>query len=113
VSQIARRSTIVSDWSPRDTAWEEELKHLRAFVNEYKHCAVPTKYRSPDGYSLGQWVNGLRQKRSSLSVERKAQLDALGFIWNARTTGVGKAVAIDSTDNTLTNSSETIFTPPK
>jgi inorganic triphosphatase YgiF len=36
------------------------------------------------GYRLGAWVNKLRQKQGGMSAQRKAQLDALGFVWDTR-----------------------------
>jgi hypothetical protein len=68
-------------WDPFDADWEDGLEHLRAFVNEHKHCQVPHQYKSPDGYNLGNWVSNKR-RRGPVSAERKARLDALGFEWD-------------------------------
>jgi hypothetical protein len=70
-------------WDPFEAAWEDGLEHLRAFVNEHKHCQVPQQYKSPDGYNLGNWVRNTREP-GSVSAERKARLDALGFHWKVR-----------------------------
>src|SRR5262249_14092792 len=67
------------DWDPITTQWEEGFEHLQAYVKEYKDCRVPQQYKSPDDYKLGQWVNNQRHRPSSVSPERKARLDALGF----------------------------------
>jgi superfamily II DNA or RNA helicase len=75
-------------WNPHDAVWEEGFQHLKAFVKEHNHCRVPTGYKSKDGYRLGKWTVNQRSKCEALSSERKAQLDALGFIWNTRGTGV-------------------------
>jgi hypothetical protein len=64
------------------TPWEQGFEHLQAFVKEHKHCRVPTEYKSPDGYKLGQWVSNKRLSQDKLSHERKARLDALGFDWD-------------------------------
>jgi hypothetical protein len=77
----ARLDALDFDWRARhDMAWEDGLEHLRAFVNEHKHCQVPHQYKSPDGYNLGNWVSNKR-RRGPVSAERKARLDALGFDW--------------------------------
>jgi hypothetical protein len=69
-------------WDPHGTAWEEGFKHLQAFVEEHKHCRVPTNYKSTNGYTLGRWIAQQRRTRDALSIERKTRLDALGFVWN-------------------------------
>jgi hypothetical protein len=51
-------------------------------VSENQNCKVSYGYRASDGYRLGQWVQVQRNKQDSLSAERKARLDALGFIWD-------------------------------
>ena len=55
---------------------------LEAFVKENGHCRVPALYRTDNSYRLGLWVSNQRAKEGILSVERKARLDALGFVWN-------------------------------
>jgi superfamily II DNA or RNA helicase len=70
------------DWDPFATDWEEGFEHLRAFRKEYGHCRVPAKYKSPNGYRLGGWVNARRQHQDTISAERKARLDSLGFDWD-------------------------------
>jgi superfamily II DNA or RNA helicase len=68
-------------WDPHGTTWEKGFEQLQAFVKNYKHCRVPTEYKTLDGYPLGGWV--ARQRHSdALSTERKARLDAIGFEWD-------------------------------
>ena len=62
--------------------WDEWYGRLQTFVIEYKHCRVPREYKLPDGYRLGGWVHEQRQARETLSPERKARLDVLGFVWD-------------------------------
>jgi hypothetical protein len=83
VGQIKRLDSLGFDWDPRTTKWEVGFEHLQEFVKENKHCRVPYKYKSPDGYLLGQWVDTQRQfrRKGELSAERLARLDALGFVW--------------------------------
>jgi superfamily II DNA or RNA helicase len=71
-------------WDGFTIIWEEGFVHLQAFVRDNGHCRVPSAYNSPDGYRVGQWVNTQRTMQKKLSAERKARLDALGFIWDAR-----------------------------
>ena len=55
---------------------------LQAFVKKHGHCKVPAKHVTADGYRLGSWVDKQRQRQDGMSAERKARLDALGFIWD-------------------------------
>jgi superfamily II DNA or RNA helicase len=72
-------------WDPHGTAWDEGFGHLQAFVDQYKHCRVPSEYRSTDGYKLGGWVVRQRFNRNTLSLERKFRLTALEFDWEPLT----------------------------
>ena len=71
-----------SSWDPLFEQWEEGYRHLKTFVEEHGHCRVPIGHKSSDGYRLGQWVCVQRQRRNEMSAERKARLDALGFVWD-------------------------------
>jgi hypothetical protein len=70
-------------WDPYAAQWEEGIRHLQAFVQEYGHCSVPNKHRTADGYRLGGWVGVQRREQDSMTAQRKARLDALGFEWDA------------------------------
>jgi hypothetical protein len=72
------------DWDPITTQWEKGFSHLQAYLREHKDCIVPYNYKSSDGYNLGAWVTRNRKRKSSLSFERIARLDALGFDWIER-----------------------------
>jgi phage-related protein len=82
--RIGRLDALGFVWDGIAGQWEEGLKHLQAFVKAHGHCRVPRNHVTADGYPLGQWVTRQRQTRDSMSPERKAHLDALGFIWDAR-----------------------------
>jgi hypothetical protein len=64
------------------TGWEKGVECLQSFVEERKHCRVPTDYTAPNGFRLGAWIRGQRQSRDTLSAERRGRLDKLGFVWN-------------------------------
>jgi Helicase associated domain len=51
-------------------------------VREHKHCRVPARYKTSDGFRLGQWVSVRRLSQDKLSSERKERLDSLGFEWD-------------------------------
>jgi hypothetical protein len=67
-------------WSQLDQQWEGGYSHLKAFRDKEGHCQVPKKYKTEDGYNLGQWLQDQRKKFASLSGEKKAQLLDLGVL---------------------------------
>src|SRR5262249_14662875 len=52
----ARLDALGFDWDPLDTAWEIGFEYLKAYIQEFRHCRIPSEYKAPDGYRLGQWV---------------------------------------------------------
>jgi superfamily II DNA or RNA helicase len=80
----ARLDALGFVWDQLCTQWEEGFRHLQAFVQEHGHCRVPQKHVTADGFRLGQWVHFQRRQPYSISAERKARLDTLGFVWNPR-----------------------------
>jgi superfamily II DNA or RNA helicase len=78
----ARLETLGFVWSPREDVWEAMFSALKEYQQEHGHCEVPAKWAG--NRKLGVWVGVQRRNVQKLSVERKARLDALGFVWNAR-----------------------------
>lgn len=70
---------------PRPPRWDIAIEHLERFIAEHDHTQVPQEEVSPDGFKLGVWVARRRYDRRTdnptLTPERIAQLDALGFVW--------------------------------
>jgi superfamily II DNA or RNA helicase len=79
----ARLDALGFIWDPNEALWEEGFEYLRAYVNEHGHCRVPAKHLTADGYPLGRWVNTQRVQEGRMSPERKARLNAFGFVWDA------------------------------
>jgi superfamily II DNA or RNA helicase len=61
------------------------LEVLKQFVHREGHALVPQSWKE-DGFKLGIWVASVRSDGLRLRPELKAQLDLLGFVWDARTT---------------------------
>lgn len=64
-------------WNLHSEQWETGFRYLQEFANHENHCKVPTKYQTPDGYRLGQWVQVQRSSLESMPAERKERLEAL------------------------------------
>jgi Helicase associated domain len=70
--------------------FQEFISHFSEYVAQHGDVLVPQNYVCPDGYKLGLRVSAVRQSHSgsrrlySLTPERIAELDALGFVWRVR-----------------------------
>ena len=67
--------------------WQESLRSLIEYAKEYGNTNVPSKYKTKNGFKLGQWVSNQRQfyKKGKLSPERIKDLEKLnGWLWDAR-----------------------------
>jgi len=70
-------------------AWFDEFhSHLQTYKAEHGDCDVPHNYKCEDGYRLGYQVRCVRMSRKRgdtvrVTPEMIAELDALGFIWDA------------------------------
>ena len=89
-SQIERLNSIGMVWENRlESAWENGYEHAKAYYEEFGDLLVPARYKSPDGFALGNWIYNLRQRRINgeqtdlLDEERIARLDAIGMVWVA------------------------------
>jgi hypothetical protein len=69
--------------------WTEKFEELCAFVKKNGHCQVPHGY--PENQSLARWTKRQRYqyklksegKPSTMTDDRIAALNALGFVWNS------------------------------
>lgn len=63
----------------KEEDWLSKLEHLKEFKQIRGHCRVPSNWKKHP--SLGKWVSRQRANENKLSVEKKAQLDEVGFMW--------------------------------
>ncbi|KAL3909058.1 MAG: hypothetical protein SGILL_008241 [Bacillariaceae sp.] len=76
-------------WDSHSAFWNERLQDLKKFQQAHGHCNVPPSYQDT---SLSLWVKHQRRqynrakKRESttLTEERYAALNTIGFDWNPR-----------------------------
>ena len=69
-------------------SWDAMYVCAKAYRKEHGDLEVPVRYRTPDGCSLGRWVQIQRQVKAgkmagNLDEERIAKLDALGMRWQS------------------------------
>lgn len=80
--EIRLLDAIGFTWQHRERgSWDDRLDEVAAFKAKHGHCAMPVS--CPENPKLGRFVNTMRTQRNngSLSVDRIAKLDALGFVW--------------------------------
>ncbi len=67
----------------KHSSWELHFKRLIEFKSAHGHCDVPILYE--ENPSLGLFTKTMRAKQKSgkLSEDKKAKLDALGFVWQS------------------------------
>jgi superfamily II DNA or RNA helicase len=87
--QGSLRTTVVRDldemgiaWDVLDQEWERGVAAARMYRGEHGDLRVPARYRTQDGFPLGQWISVRRLNRDRLSASRISQLDALGMVWD-------------------------------
>jgi hypothetical protein len=71
-------------WNILDDKWEQGYACLKIFSERHGHCRVPQKFKTEDGYWLGQWVGVQRRAKDTMKLERRQRLEVLpGWVWDA------------------------------
>jgi superfamily II DNA or RNA helicase len=89
--QISLLDEVGFTWQHRDReSWDDRLAEVIAFKEKYGHCDIPMTITDPP--KLGAFVNNSRSQRSNgtLSAERIAKLDAVGFLWAGKDYKIGE-----------------------
>jgi superfamily II DNA or RNA helicase len=69
---------------PGELRWQQAFEALLKFVAVEGHARVAKDFITDSGIRLGSWVQSRRSEIDQLSLERKAQLEALpGWTWDA------------------------------
>jgi len=71
-------------WNTFDAQWDRGFRELQAYCAEHEAATPGSKFVTPSGHRLGQWVSDQRKKRRAgqLSEERCRRLEALaGWSW--------------------------------
>ncbi|WP_295766359.1 Helicase associated domain protein [uncultured Oscillibacter sp.] len=67
-------------------SWDLMYRLAKQFYEEHGHLRVPRRYKTEEGYALGNWIGTQRSVRAGrqygrLPPERIARLDAIGMVW--------------------------------
>ena len=67
-------------------SWEIMYAFARQYYAANGNLEVPKKYKTPQGYGLGNWISVQRKVRAGyiygkLTAERIAMLDSIGMVW--------------------------------
>ncbi len=99
IEQIAKLEAVGMVWYPSDENWQRAYESARDYYLTNGHLAIPQKYRTPDGFYLGCWLNEQRKafKIGKLTDRKIELLMQIGFTAGKETTGTiivnnGKAV---------------------
>ncbi len=72
-------------WKCREMfSFTEIIELLKEYKNEHGDLLVPNKYCTVDGIKLGKIVFSIRIGNRKTTVEEKAKLDEIGFVWKCR-----------------------------
>jgi len=90
LERIQNLDSIGFVWDSREALWQERLRELLKFEEEYGNCDVPAIY-APNP-QLGSWVKCQRRqyklylegKSSNMTKERKEELEKHDFQWRIR-----------------------------
>ena len=79
-------------WGTRHAqhTWEQSFQKLLAYKKEHGNVLVPFRYKTSDGFGLGQWVAIHHRAKvlATLGQDKKEKLEQVGFVW--RTTFHGR-----------------------
>ena len=72
-----------------ESTWDHYCAEARTYYAEHGDLAVPLRYKTPAGLSLGAWIQTQRlirkgKRAGSLTEQQIDQLDQIGMIWDDR-----------------------------
>ena len=64
--------------------FEEVIRLLQEYKEQYGNCLVPQSYTTEDEIPLGRIIGNIRTGNRKISEEEKLLLDSLGFVWKMK-----------------------------
>lgn len=70
-------------------SWELMYGYAQTYYREHGHLEVPRRYKTPEGYSLGNWIFTQRkvyrgEQYGILGEDRIGKLEQIGMVWEGR-----------------------------
>ena len=83
LDRIQRLERVGFAWDPLEATWEQRFQELVEYNECFGNCNVPTRWR--ENPALGNWCGAQKKLHNSgsLSAERTARLEEIGFVWGA------------------------------
>ena len=75
-------------WTVSDYKWDEAMRELQKYHDQYGNLDVKARYVTGDGWAMGKWISNLRMKvkkyglDQTLTEEQQSQMEALGMSWD-------------------------------
>ena len=81
--QIKRLESIGMIWNQKEECWEKAFALAADYSREHGHLKIPNRYKTADGYSLGEWIRSQREKKrdGTLEKDKEERLNAIGMDW--------------------------------
>lgn len=83
--QIARLDELGIHWpGAGERTWERGCQAAQRYRAKHGDLLVPVRYRTEDGFNLGEWIVYNRQRRQAdmLPPDRVDRLQSLGMVWD-------------------------------
>ena len=82
--RIAALDRIGMVWDVDKFQWEQKFQAAQRYYQEFGNLEVPTRYVTPDGITLGLWIQVARKdyKSGRLDETNIQRLEAIGMVWD-------------------------------
>ena len=83
-ASIQRLESIGMVWDVEQTQWERQYQAAQAYYQEHGDLNILSRYKTPDGFLLGRWLQRMRRdyKNGVLEKEYIERLEAIGITWD-------------------------------
>ncbi|MBF8276855.1 MAG: helicase [Candidatus Brocadiaceae bacterium] len=84
--KVEKLEEIGFKWIMLKDAFDQGFMETLKYMKQFGDPNTPTAYRTPEGYGLGIWQHGLRQRyrKGKLATDRVQRLEEIGFKWQKR-----------------------------